>query len=432
MKKRKKRWCAGALAAVFCLAALSACAPREDEVRLYVDETPEDIVISLFTQRVSIAETLAANCAGTLASTEGSNVILYCDSAGYYGEEGLSYRELLLKRLESGEADDLYLVPAEDVLEFDQKGYLYDLSALDCVKNLSQDALRQSTYKEKVFSIPLSYSCFGLIWNVDLLHQYGLEIPQNQAQFLAVCETLKENGILPYGANCDFALCVPAMCVGLSPIYQSDREEALLSELATGETAVSTYLRAGFEFLDLLIERGYIDPQQALATKPSSQEEHDLFAAGECAFIASLCRAKAFEKPYPFTVQMTALPVLEDGEICVVGADNRLAVNPNSEHLQAALALVEAMGSTEHLDQIAGTLGSISAAQGNRAANLPQTQKIIACVKGGGQIPNQDFRIPFNVWNTVKQLCVEICGGMSVDEACRQYDALQQQEIEKY
>ncbi|MFR6272331.1 MAG: hypothetical protein ACLUL2_02160 [Blautia sp.] len=100
------------------------------------------------------------------------NIILYSDFADFYAEEGLSYRELLLKRMESGQADDLYIIPAEDVLEFDQKGFIYDLSDLDCISSLSEDALRQSTYNEKVFSVPLSYTGFGLIWNVDMLRQY--------------------------------------------------------------------------------------------------------------------------------------------------------------------------------------------------------------------------------------------------------------------
>lgn len=94
------------------------------------------------------------------------------------------------------------------MLEFDDKGYIYDMSDLKCVSNLSDDALIQSTYDGKVFSIPLTYTCFGFVWNVDMLKEYGLEVPENLEEFLNVCETLKENGILPYGANKDFALTV--------------------------------------------------------------------------------------------------------------------------------------------------------------------------------------------------------------------------------
>ena len=74
------------------------------------------------------------------------------------------------------------------MLEFDRKGYLYDLSDMDFIHNLSADALQQSTYDNKVFSLPLSYTAFGLLWNVDLLHQYDLEVPQTLSEFLTVCE----------------------------------------------------------------------------------------------------------------------------------------------------------------------------------------------------------------------------------------------------
>ena len=38
------------------------------------------------------------------------------------------------------------MIHAEDVLEFDEKGYIYDMSALEFTGNLSHDALTQSTY----------------------------------------------------------------------------------------------------------------------------------------------------------------------------------------------------------------------------------------------------------------------------------------------
>ena len=39
---------------------------------------------------------------------------------------------------------------------------------------------------------------------VDMLHQYQLEIPETLDEFWNVCDVLKQNGILPYGANKDF------------------------------------------------------------------------------------------------------------------------------------------------------------------------------------------------------------------------------------
>ena len=50
----------------------------------------------------------------------------------------------------------------------------------------------------------------------------------------------------------------------------------------------------------------------------------------------------------------------------------------------------------------------------------------------GGQIPNQDFTLPFNTWNTIKELCVKLCEGADVETVCREYDERQKEEIALY
>lgn len=430
--KRSMKFLRRLAAILLCLLLFGGCTSKNGGPEVYLDESNPNIVISLFCQGSNLSDFIKDCCKEMTSSGDGSTMILYSDSADYYAEDGLSYRELLLKRLESGQADDLYIIPAEDVLEFDQHGYIYDLSQCRCLDNLSEDALQQSIYQDKVFSVPLSYSCFGLIWNVDLLRRYGLEVPKNLNEFWSVCETLKVNGILPYGANRDFGLSVPAMCAGLGPLYQDPDTERLLAQLSSGEKAISSYMRPGFEFLQTMINHEYLDAEQALNTLPNSDEEASLFAEEKCAFISSLCRAKSFQDTYPFEMQMTALPVLETGAVCVVGADQRLAVNPNSEHLEEALIVVENLCTADTLNEFASKLGKISSAKGNLAATLPQADPLISCVAQGGQVPNQDFSLNFNTWNTIKELSVKLCQGATVDEVCREYDALQQKEIAEY
>ena len=86
------------------------------------------------------------------------------------------------------------MIHAEDVLEFDEKGYIYDMSALEFTGNLSHDALTQSTYNGKVFSIPLSYTGFGFIWNVDMLKQYGLCLLYTSGKGHIVCTGREHSG----------------------------------------------------------------------------------------------------------------------------------------------------------------------------------------------------------------------------------------------
>lgn len=413
------------------LLCCTSCEKLGKEPEVYVERNQSEIPITLFTQNESVSEAIEDCCRNLLAQDKEKNLTLYTDSANFYADEGLSYRELLLKRFESSQADDLYLIPAEDVMEFDRSGYIYDLSQLDCVNNLSDDALIQSSYNGKIFSIPLSYTCFGFVWNVDMLERYGLKVPENLEEFLQVCETLKQNGILPYGANKDFALTVPAMCAGFSELYRSSDSEMLISGLSDGSTRVSEYMKDGFSFLQMMMDKGYMDREQALNMVPLSEEEKQFFADEKCAFYCAIYRAKTFGG-YSFEIEMTPLPVISDGWACVVGADQRLAVNPNSEHLEDALAIVEMLGKEDSLDAFAAELGKISSSKNTFAPDIPQSSKIIASVAKESQIPNQDFRVHFNVWDNVRKLCVELCEGKSVEEVSQEYDRIQIEELSMY
>ena len=409
----------------------TGCNTEQAVPEIYVDDSIRETPVTVFTENAEVSEAIEERCKAVLNQDKSTNITVYSDSANYYAADGLSYRELLLKRLASGNADDLYMIHAEDVMEFDGKGYIYDMSALEFTGNLSHDALAQSTYNGKVFSIPLSYTGFGFIWNVDMLKQYGLELPENLEEFLNVCETLKENGILPYGANKDFALTVPVMCVGLSDIYQSDDCNQKLEALSNGTVAISEYMEKGFDFLQMMIDKGYMNPDRALDTLPKREAEKTFFANGNCAFICAIYSGKALEG-YPFEIAMTPLPVLENGSICVVGADQRMAVNPRSKNLDAAIAIVEALGQTETLDSFAKSQGRISSSQNATAPDIPQTDPLIDCIAEGRQIPNQDFSLNFNVWENVRDLSQQVCRGKSAAEVAAEYDSIQMEEISKY
>ena len=291
MNKTKR--CKG-IAALAALCLIAGCSAKPAGPEVYLDDRNEEVVITLFAQGATVSELIQQCFNEEINQQQEKTLILYSDSANFYADEGLSYRELLLKRMESGEADDLYIIPAEDVLEFDREGYIYDLSGMDFVGSLSDEALKQSTYNGKVFSLPLTYTAFGFLWNVDLLHQYGLEIPENLTEFLDVCETLKQNGVLPYGANMDYGLSLLAMSTGLAPLYRDADKDQKLAQLAAGTLPISDYMREGFTFLKQMIDKGYLNVEQALTTEPNRDEEISRFREGQCAFISSICRASAF------------------------------------------------------------------------------------------------------------------------------------------
>lgn len=354
------------------------------------------------------------------------------EGAEYYADEGVSYRELLERRMESSSPDDLYIINAEDVLEFDRKGYWMDLSELDFVENLSDAARYQSTYDGKVFSIPLTFTGFGFYWNKTLLEEHGLSVPENLDEFLAVCEGLKSEGILPYGANKGYALTVPVMCKGLSKLYGAADTEQRIEELNKGETAVSSYLEEGFQFLSYMIEQGYIDQEQALNARPRA-EDIELFQNGGCAFICvEMGVVLGGDYTYDFQRAFTGIPLLDTGCITVYGADTRLCINPRSKHLDTAMNFVEMIGTKEALDQSAVLGNKMSSAKESMLAVSPEQQEMFDLLQQPGQIPNQDFSLHFNTWENIRDVGREICGGISAMEACEKIDELQSAELQAY
>lgn len=420
----------GLLMALAVALSLTAC-DSESGVRVIEDNAIQPEYLSLFSQSDISGNDITKYWIELFTGMYDKQVYIDFNGASYYAEEGLSYRELLEKRLGSASPDDLYIINAEDVLAFDKKGYWMDLSGMNFVKNLSEAALYQSTYNGRVFSVPLSFTGFGFIWNVDMLAQYGLTVPENLEAFLTVCERLKIEGVLPYGANKGFGLTVPAMCVGFSKLYGSGDQNGRIAALNSAETPVSAYIRDGYEFLAMMIEEGYMDPRQALEATPG-QEDITMFLAGECAFICSGL-AQLGELPTElFQMEMTGLPVLEEGSVAVYGADKRLCVNPNSKHLDTALQFIEMVGTYEALEQSARLGKAISSSNANTIPSSNAASKLIALLQRADQIPNQDFSLHFNTWESIRDVARTICAGESVDQACNLLDEKQRANLAEY
>lgn len=431
----KREWIikrAGVTLLAGTLLCTTGCAQNSSGVEIVEKLEQEPQYLSFFAQSSFSGSDLGKYWSDRFVDTYNQQVYVNYDAASYYADEGLSYRELLEKRLESASPDDLYIINAEDVIEFADKGYWMDLSELDFVDNISDAARYQSTYDDKVFSVPLAFTGFGFYWNVTMLEEHGLSVPENLEEFMNVCQVLRAAGILPYGANKGYALTVPAMCVGLSELYGSSDLQQRIDELNSGEMAISYYMSQGFAFLSEMIEKGYLDPQQALDTEPR-KEDIGLFKDGGCAFICIEMGSVSQEVGNTdFETEYTGIPVLADGSVSVYGADMRLCVNPESPNLDAALRFIEMVGTREALDESAVLRQSMSCAKDSSAGILAVQEKMAKLLQQPGQIPNQDFALHFGTWENIRNVGREICYGTGVEEACALLDEMQRTELAAY
>lgn len=75
---------------------------------------------------------------------------------------------------------------------------LYDFSDAVWVKDLTATSINQTIYHGKVIGLPHGESSIsGMLYNKDLFKKFGIDVPDNQTEFLEVCRVLKENGITP-------------------------------------------------------------------------------------------------------------------------------------------------------------------------------------------------------------------------------------------
>lgn len=74
----------------------------------------------------------------------------------------------------------------------------YDFSEAEWVNDLTTTSINQTVYNGEIIGLPLwEASISGTIYNKTLFNKYGIEIPQNQAEFMEACDTLLKNGITP-------------------------------------------------------------------------------------------------------------------------------------------------------------------------------------------------------------------------------------------
>ena len=431
MKKRNdggpRRGAAVCLAAAVLLGA-AACGDGTDR-NLLPSEKVSEQVVDLFSPMEKTdpdAENVARTAFDLTVALAEERLGVAVAYQTYTAEDYLdkTYDEVALDRARN-DMDDLYLLNPDTILTLGAEGRLADLSGLDSAQNLREIVRIANTVDGKLVAIPQEVVAYGLFVNMDLFRRYGLELPNTPEEFLECCRVFQENGIeTPVGAN-RWWLETFVFAQAYADLYNGGNAQAEIDALNSGQARYSDYMRPGFQFLQTLIDRGYIDRSKALVSEAVEGEGAD-FLAGKTPIVMAYWGAANAETAYgrpDFELRVVGFPSSR-GQMPVISMTG-LAVGANAEHAEQAMEVMEVITSDEALALYSQTNRVISPSKNVSVDCIPALEPLNGRIEEGVYVLGSNAGMDVEQWGNTCLIVRELLGGATVDECMASFDRLQ-------
>ena len=327
--------------------------------------------------------------------------------------------------------DDIYLLNPDTLRVLGEEGKLKDLSGLDCVENLREVVIAANMIDGKLVGIPQEVVAYGLFINKDMFDQYGLALPETPEDFLECCRVFKENGIeTPVGAN-RWWLETFVLAQAYADLYNGGNTEAEIAALNSGESKYSDYMRPGFEFLQEMIDKGYVDAEKALVSE-AIEGEREEFLAGTTPIVMAYWGAANTDTAYgspDFEMLVIGFPSSR-GQMPVIPMTG-FGVGINAEHGEDALAVLDVMLSDEALQIYAETNRVISPSKNVEVECVPALKPLHDRIHNNVYVLGSNAGMEVEQWGNTCLIVRELLGGATVDECMAQFDRLQEEALRK-
>ena len=434
IKSVSRKWSALFLAALAAL-SLTACQGSAKPKNLISQEKEAAQVVNLFSpmektdpNAKNIARTASDLTVAMAEEKLGVSMMYRTYTAENYQDK--TYDEVTLDRARSN-MDDLYLLNPDTLLILGAEGKLMDLSGLDSAKNLREIIRVANTVDGKLIAIPQEIVAYGLFLNMDLFNQYGLSQPETPEEFLECCRVFKENGFeTPIGAN-RWWLETFVFAQAYADLYNGGNAEAEIAALNSGEAKYSDYMRPGFEFLQILIDRGYIDAETALVSEAIEAEGPD-FLAGKTPIVMAYWGAANAETGYgktDFEMQVVGFPSSR-GQMPVIPMTG-YGIGAEAEHREDAAKALDIMTSDEALQLYSETNRVISPSKNVKVDCVPSLRPLNDRIEEGIYVLGSNAGMNVEQWGNTCLIVRELLEGASVDECMAAFDALQEAALAK-
>lgn len=430
-KKSKRVIVKMAVAFLMCTVVLvaAACGKKENANNLLSAEEDTERVVNMF----SPMEKTEADTVNTARSATDKTVImaeeklnLKVNYVTYTAEnyQDKTYDDVALERARNN-MDDIYLLNPDTIKALGEEGKLRDLSGLACTDNLRDVVKTANVVNGKLVAIPQEVVAYGLFINKNMFDRYKLKLPETPEEFLECCRVFKENGIeTPVGAN-RWWLETFVLAQAYADLYNGGNTEAAIAALNSGESKYSDYMRPGFEFLQEMIDKGYIDADKACVSEAIEGEGPD-FLAQKTPIVMAYWGAANTDTAYgdpDFEMLVIGFP---SSRGCMpVMPMTGFGVGAEAEHAEDAMKTLDIMLSDEALQTYAETNKVISPSKNVEVECIPALKPLNDRIQSNIYVLGANANMKLEQWGNTCLIVRKLLKGATVDECMAEFDRLQ-------
>ncbi|MEY8337488.1 extracellular solute-binding protein [Lachnospiraceae bacterium 62-35] len=427
--------------AVICLAGMAAwittaCKSREKlDNHLIISEKSGERVVNLFGPMEKSnpnADNLARTAFDMTVTMAEEQLGIKVDYRTYTAEnyQEKTYDDVVLDRVRN-DMDDFYLLNSDSIYILGTEGKLLDLSGLKCVENLREVVKIANVVDGKLVAIPQEVVVYGLFVNKNMFDKYSLKLPETPEELLECCRVFQKNGIeTPIGAN-RWWLENFVFAQVYADLYNGGNTEAEIEALNRGEARYSDYMRPGFEFLQELIDHGYVDAEAAYMREAIEGEGPD-FLAQKTPIVMAYWGAANTDTAYgnpDFEMQVIGFPS-KRGQMPVVSMTG-YGISVNAEHLEDAQSVLEVILSDEALQLYAETNKVISSSKNVEVDCIPALKPLNDRIKENVYVLGCNAGMKVEQWGNTCLIVRKLLNGATVDECMAEFDRLQDESLNK-
>ena len=319
-----------------------------------------------------------------------------------------NYQDVLNARLSTGECADVFMASEGMLKGFVKNGYVEDLSNVEFVGEY-QDNLKKMLTKDGVFcAIPIEEAGLGMIVNVDVLKEAGVEnLPQTWPQLLEACESVKAIGKTPFimGNKTGWS---GAIFVNYGNTTEfKDYDNDVYQKLLNQEMKMSDVYQKYFEKYAELEKLGYTNGKDSLGMEFNEGAVAE-FSKGESAFLIAgtwMIQEVAQVLEGKETVFMP-IPVQDEEPLTAqCNLSTALAVNKDAEQKELAIKFLQFWSDDNHLKLYVESQNAFSPLVGGTSMSLAEAQPFAEAIAAnhvtvGCMVPT-DFTV--DEWTFVTQ-----------------------------